>query len=756
MLYVVTYNHHFNLYGLDFLKNSLATTVVAPSPSVADMLREALPLKDQTVTETIAHFIKGVFSKEDQERFLSKSKFYIFLSLIWKKLGLEPKYNEFDNLFNLFTELRSYTLDFNLISDIFSDEELPHKDLLATFWQFTEDAKIIDEQKAYQLFIDQDLSSIQNKNIIFWGFKHFSGLQIDLLKHLATVCDIYIPIPKAIYSGPKNQIDWPEWIMLGHTLIDIGDELHLHSQTQIITYSKNRLNQSLLKIPQADIFVVSDDFTLLNSVEIPWMKLMFKSNIEIFREDQEELFREFYNYIERNEPINFEALIQAAVKKQSFKKIKILSLCLELINVYTKHGENKLTSFDLKVLRYCIDLDLPRNFIIPLSAERERVIKTKEDFNFCEKQQNKIILFFEDMNSSKNHNALSDIQKKMKNISPIRNHKLDFLFFKHSLYDLTSEGKNFLLIPEDFLENNFDYSEVLQAIAQNNINDKIESLQKDKLDVLTVNQPLEIKANKKISYTYLQTFLECPRKFYYRYIDRLDLKLELSIELAPHEIGKLEHEIIGTYIKNGEKTYKQDVHLKIIETILNNFKIQSDKNIDPLNNQFYILELIENTKEVIIFLLSLALEIKFEEPIQQNGYTGSIDALFETGIIDFKRSEFSIPNKKEILEFGAIQLPFYLAHCNQDISVIGYLNIENISDSLFFVAENADEIIKNNLNKFNIKTYPLDFHEFKIKYSDFEKSLIERIQQEKKFIPNPKNPDACRYCDLKAVCYAKA
>ncbi len=753
MLYLVTYNHHANLYRLAFLQKAQTNVVVTPTPNIADMLRVKINKAD-TQTETIAHFIKQSFPKDLQDHFFNKSKYYFFLSLQWKRFNENFNYSEFDKLFNLFTELRSYTLDYELINDLFSDEELPSKAVLAKFWELSDAAQIIDEQQSYKLFLEQDLTSLNNKNILFWGFKHFSGLQIDLLKHLADRTDIYIFVPKPIYQGKKNQIDWTEWLSLGHTLIELNDELVLENQNTLISYSKNRLNQSLAKIGEGELFVASDDFTLLNSLEIPWNSFSFKTGLNLFETEVAELFSECQTKVNKGEPLDFSLMVSSALAKKNSKKLKVISLFKTLLDEYLKFSQSELCEFDLKVLRTCVELDLPRNFAVPLNQASLISVKTKEDFNFSEKGLTKTIIFFEETRGDSSNNTLSDIQKKMKTISPIRNHKLDFNFFKHSLYDLTAQGVNRIFIPENFLEDNFDYSEIFKTIAPNEVNDKIENSKKLVTDTLKVEQAVASQT-KKISYTYLQTFLDCPRKFYYKYIDRIDLRVDLTLELAAHEIGRLEHQIIGAYFNHETKVYNQILHQRLIDELLTTLIQTEQKQIDLTNQQLYKIELLLNTKETIELLLAFDRPVKFEVPLTKTGYAGAIDLVLAEALFDFKRSKFSIPSKKDLLEFNSIQLPFYLVNYEASCGVMGYLNVGNLAESMLLVDSALVDSFKPIFEKFKLKSYPLDFNDLKVRYREFEKKLIDQIQSEKSFLPKPKNQEACRYCDLRAVCYAK-
>ena len=84
------------------------------------------------------------------------------------------------------------------------------------FWRYINERDLIDEHACYGRIIDnlrenQELS-LENKaqNIIFFGFTNFSGIQLDFVKALGIINDVYIPIPEEVYDNRKSS-DWISW-----------------------------------------------------------------------------------------------------------------------------------------------------------------------------------------------------------------------------------------------------------------------------------------------------------------------------------------------------------------------------------------------------------------------------------------------------------------------------------------------------------------------------------------------------------------
>ena len=110
-----------------YLEENPVARLVAPSPKLADKYRERF-LGQKIQTETISHFLKSLgeqASLEQEGEFKSKSELFMLLAAASKQ-GEGDKYHSFSRAFNLFTEIRSFSLKEEVLHSIteFYDAEV--------------------------------------------------------------------------------------------------------------------------------------------------------------------------------------------------------------------------------------------------------------------------------------------------------------------------------------------------------------------------------------------------------------------------------------------------------------------------------------------------------------------------------------------------------------------------------------------------------------------------------------------------------
>ena len=130
------------------------------------------------------------------------------------------------------------------------------------------------------------------------------------------------------------------------------------------------------------------------------------------------------------------------------------------------------------------------------------------------------------------------------------------------------------------------------------------------------------------------------------------------------------------------------------------------------------------------------------------------------GIIDFKRSAAGKPSKKDFFEFKNVQIWFYLSNFRFDlknISVLGFLNLDDLNDSLIFyrpeiIDRDMLKSMKPFLSMVNAKILEYDLEEKVIEFINFEKELMTKACSEIDFFASPRVKKICSYCDYKNVC----
>ena len=76
---------------------------------------------------------------------------------------------------------------------------------------------------------------------------------------------------------------------------------------------------------------------------------------------------------------------------------------------------------------------------------------------------------------------------------------------------------------------------------------------------------------RKLSASRLQTFYDCPRKYYFQYIDEMEINILPEKTVQPRFLGDLEHAIIGDYLK-GNKTWNETTFSSVVSKVFEMFK----------------------------------------------------------------------------------------------------------------------------------------------------------------------------------------
>ncbi|TNE98520.1 MAG: hypothetical protein EP326_09745, partial [Deltaproteobacteria bacterium] len=395
MLSIITYDTSRELTSLDFLSETreLSSVIVCPNPLVADGFRDKLDISTYSSGSvevvTIAKFVSDLVQKHaDNLKITRKSELMVILAGVWKSKFQELPDELFNQSFTLFTDLRSYSLDANLINEVLNHLDPKMAEVIAVFWQIVESPVlgILDEHAAYSYLAEKIKESGANEasvNMIFYGFSHLSGSQVDLLKSLALNNELFIPINKSALEYAID-FDWPKWL-------DAEFETPPQVESESIdrtynTFLKNRLGDSLLcwegKNSEAlDVFIAEKKPDFNQVLEIPLGGLFFKTSADLLSS----LIRETFNDLKKklNGMISSEEL-QAKVsnlfqeelekKTKNFRKLKVYDLIIKEIDKMTELTDafSEFGLFEIGLLEEVVQLNSPRVSSIPLSQQKCR------------------------------------------------------------------------------------------------------------------------------------------------------------------------------------------------------------------------------------------------------------------------------------------------------------------------------------------------------------------------------------------------
>ncbi len=782
MLRLVTYKSLANVFEETFFSENFGSleniVFIAPGPTHADnfrrkLIKSGLETKNQIIT--ISKFCTNELTEFGNEELLSsrknKSSLMFSLAPVWKA-NIDDNFENFMRAFVLFTELRSYTADFDLYCEFLEFFDESQKYVLILFWKVCESLGYIDEHQTYT-----ELSSLYRhieydgeRNFVFIGFQNFTAIQIDYLKSLSIRDNISVLINEFVYEKCSD-LDWPKWI----AGLDDKEGGSNSSEKSLITkysFPKNRLNEYLRKINTdlkiGNIVLATKNLDFPSSKQIPLDFQIPKVEADLFSEIMNLHFQQLYKLI-TEDSIEIEEFleiienkIKLAIENQNFREIKFLLLFKRKVSEWKEfYSENKFFSkFELKLFKSILSLDFPRSAYVSLSKEKK--LDKFSTLEFCDLITNEEVYLIYASNlgalGSSTKTFPNELQSLLASVGPIKNQHFDKIYTLSKLISLGKNNKLTLILEEETENKDIVWNELLSLfeIENKEIDFSSEKVIKNVLSEHCKKLPIT-----KLSATRLQSYLDCPQKYFYSYgmklIDRVDLKTSLRAD----QIGTLEHWIIEEYFKK-HSIYEEDDFITLCKMKIGEYLGKNKINLNK--NDFSILfnEIRNYCKNGIELLLDLKTifdfnSLEFEKKILHNSFTGSIDCILSNDtnymIIDFKRSNASIPTKNEVFNFEKIQIWFYLTKLlmNKELLSIGYLNLSSKSDSLFINTENETTLKLKDLeikNSFDFK----EFNQQCSEYLNIEEQTIEKMKKDETFFPSPRIEKVCEYCVVKNFC----
>lgn len=794
MLSVILYNSSKKLRNLSFIDQSkMETIVICPGPQVADEVRGGIDSDIGNLQViTVSKFIKDqlLYYGKGELSVIRKADSLMMLGTIWKKIFESASFETFLQAFTIFTELRSFTLELSLVEEVLSELDSEVSKAVKIFWIYFDDQGIIDEHGSYKLLGDlAKLGQYFNRNLVFWGFNHMSATQVELLKSLGLKSNVYVPFPRPVYEKTSSS-DWIRWLSDDYCSSELGEDDSLYfNNLSIVGFSRGRLNSVLSQYikrkntqEKLDIFLTVKDpsFNQFNEISIP--NSHFKNKNDFFSGFIQEIGILIRNkYLVNNTSVETTFVIDylnLKLKKeltQEFdcKNLRLIKSYLLMIKsvksfVDLSDDNNMIDSFDLRNLIYISQLNIPRTYSSPLvKNERSISIKGLESLESFNNGSQTGICVTSDYPSLKGGGAnySQDMIEFLMAIGPIQRSELDFMLTKHKLLEMLSSEKTTLFLEKGIVEKDLAWSDILSSFKNNNYVEIFEDNQLDlKVDHLKQHIKKAYKFNK-FSASMIQTFIDCRRKFYFRYIEGMDVYPDVCGIIRYDQIGELEHSIIEKYLDS----YFEWSHLKhehLCHLVFDTFIATNEMKLDKFEYDRVLSELKIYSGNGIRFLTEFrkidpGATFVFELPIEGLGVGGKIDCIVKTSlgdvIIDFKRSKSGIPTNREFLNFDVIQLWFYLNHVNKNIIMIGYLNLSDIEDSLLHVTSSIY------LDKFEVKEFAPylkirdceKFAELLERYVLVENQLKDKINTEKEYNAIPRKARTCSYCSVANICPRK-
>jgi hypothetical protein len=765
-------------------------TFITPSPAKADGLRQLLIENASSDVVTIAKFtgdlMQSLWADEGLPAVKRKSELLLIFGILKTKYFPELGFEQFNQAYNLFSDLRSFTLNEDALLTVLEEQSVDIKKAVQLFWKLLDATGFLDEHGAYQKLAEALRSTDEKKDLkktyIFWGFQHLNGQQVDLIKALSIRYDVIIPFPLALKEKLKKT-DWLSWMReskVSERDLALIPQAPKASWLKINSREISKYLKSILKTDDQVVLGVSK-LSPLHLDIIPSRLVSYKIPHQLIQAELTELgyelklmLKELSTLIDLEKFLVNKKLewIKQKNVSTSFKYLKAIELYLQNIETIKSLTDEavKIDQFFLKLLNEVVMLDQPRTSFIPISQD-QLTIDLKDMSSLEDVKRNKRVLFciderFDEIQSL-GQNYTEVIQKALANLGPLKRNELELLFKQWEFQDLFSQGEMIVLMADSTLKHSLIWKRLFSQIALKDMTISIPSQEKKVVD------QFHSGSKKTYSGTYsaskFQAFLDCPRKFYFNYVDKIFPSVALENDLDSLKSGTISHKIIEVF-------YKRNLNLKALPDLTKEIMGELIKQEGLTLSQDRLLkhELIFNHRALngITFLKSIedilgesiswAMEEDFSltDTYKIKGKIDCTGTLKEISfLLDFKSTKFSASSSKEVEQFESLQLWVYAKAAASQIDnfasrsiVMGYITLDKPSESnLLFSDQDLFEKFKNAKI---CKQYL-----FKDSFPDLLKSaeqkmlaLTQTIQDETVFPARPRKLDVCTFCELNKVC----
>jgi hypothetical protein len=743
---------------IEKLTNGAPPLVVCPSPVIADGLRTLIPeLNIITISKWTTDHLKTLGLKRSK-----KSELIIKFGAVWRHYYPTESFNIFYQAFELFTELRSYTLSLDLLSEFFKElDEVVVKSIFI-FWAYMDQENIIDEHLGYKKVTE----SADHKSLSIVGFKHISGVQIDMLKTIGENWNVQVYCPVQVFQESLSN-DWMKWIHPDELKKEIKVEPKKTVNLFHILEGKTNLfiNEFYKRYPDYDLILAGSNISLHHFQESYESESFFRATEDIFSTESESLIKKIKDMLSAKnggqcDVGELESFLNEEKSKMitlgNYRQYKMIDLTALALGEY-KIFQAKIDLFTVDILEMVINLNSPRVSLVSLIENANRHYYEAGDLGLGAGQRKAAVLATKSIGTFKtsDHSLSEAMINALKTIGPIKRKGLDFSFQKLEMRKTLSEKNNYLLIDESLLEEDLAWREILKPFNISEQKLEIDFSMKKVKDFITPRLKTGPFVQNYYSASRLQTFIDCPQKFYFSYIEKIDHEPDERCSVSPQELGSLEHEVIATYfskVASFKNPFDLKLHQQICEKAVDDFIRKGKLVLNESEKSKSLNEIMHYSLNGITFLIDLLIDkngknIKFEVPLPANKWSikGFIDCLIELEsgkhiLLDFKRSEAAAGTKKETLELKKIQLWVYLlvlSEAGLSFDFFGYLNLSATEEGrVLFEGEQAEALVTDSLSE--------------------AQKVIEEVIDDLKlrvlFPPRPRNTKVCEFCPVYLTC----
>lgn len=759
---------------------------VAPSPAKADNLRALIKSTKAVDVITIAKFtsdlLKSLWDEESRPEIKRKAELLLIFGILKNKYFPSLGFEQFNQAYNLFSDLRSFTLDEEALTSVLDEQPEEIKSAVKLFWKLLDLTGFMDEHGAYQKIAEALRSSEEHselkKTYIFWGFQHLNGQQIDLLKALSIRYHVIIPFPLALKDKLKRS-DWPSWLK-DHKVAEVElADLPRSPKGKWEVINSREISQRLKPYLAPQVKVVLGVSKLKSQhIEItPHSEVKFKIPHTLLETELVEISEK----LESGDVSNFEAWIQEQKKtilsldtkrQMPFKKLKALQLYEEAYQVIKEmtDEEIKLDYFFRKLLKEVVSLNQPRTSYAPF-IQKEAMVELK-DMSGIEDiaSKDKVILClddrFEDIQGL-GQNYSESIQKSLAALGPLKRNELELLFKQWEFEDLFSRAEVTVLMSESLLKHSLVWKKLFQGIDLEKVENPQTPGTRPLIDFFKDFSKKMYQGN--FSASRIQSYLDCPRKFYFSYVEKLSPEISLEQDIDPLMSGTIIHKIIEEfYHRQLEENQLSELVKEIFDGIITEQKLKLPLDV-YLQRQLIFqhrshngIKFLKDLEEVVGEKITWKIEEEFQNQTDFK-LSGKIDCLGigskNIFLLDFKSSKAAASSNTDVESYESIQLWVYALAAQRKIQdfnsrsvSIGYVVLDDPTESnLLFM----DEDIFSKVKASKICRPKMLSEEFLEMLKAADEKIIQTvnlIRAEKEYPSRPRSSSACQYCEMATVC----
>lgn len=763
---------------------------ITPSPAKADGLRSLLLENSSSDVVTIAKFtselIKHLWEGTEPPVVKRKADLLLIFGILKNKYLPELGYEQFTQAYNLFSDLRSFTLNEDALSTVMEEQSPEVAKAVGLFWRLLDATGYLDEHGAYQK-ISEALRSFDEKEelkktYIFWGFQHLNGQQVDLLKALSIRYQVVIPFPYILKDKLKKS-DWLSWLRESRVKeMDLA-VIHQVPKASWLKINSREIAMNLKQIlkSQDQIILGVSKLTPLHMDIVSSRGVYYKIPHQLIQAELQELSYEIKNSMKGKEQLvelkvylqnKRSELINILKIKTSFKNLKALELyqeALESIDELTDE-EIKIDRFFLKLLDEVVALNQPRTSYVPVSAEKLDI--DLKDMSSLEdvKRDRRVILCVDDRFDeiqSLGQNYTETIQKALSSLGPLKRNELELLFKQWEFHDLFSQGEVLVLMAESTLKHSLIWKRLFTEVNLIASDNKTHHIEREIVDHHGASEKISFSGS--FSASKFQTYEDCPRKFYFNYVDKIFPRIALKNDLDALLSGTISHKIIEVFYKtNSDVKDLPELTRKIMQGYI------QEGSLVLSQEKFLKHELIFNHRALngIQFLKQIdeimgsAVNWSIEEDFSftdEYKLTGKIDCIGRHQntifLLDFKSTQYGASSNKEVEQLESLQLWAYARAASRNTEnfehqsiIMGFITLDNPAESnlLFTDTELFEKVKASKICKQQV--FKIPFPELFKSAKDKMLSVSHAIQAEKIYPARPRKSDACTYCELTKVC----